>query len=438
MLPRTLVLGALLGWAATGCASPSGATSDSHTKVPPETSGPTAAAGASTAPAHPAVTGPGGGQPAPAAEPAPPPEPPPPPAPELIPPPENQIAKHPTLDDVKKNKWWPFGGTYWRMWGGTLAGSQPKGVSVTSDGRVFLTNTGFHDHENVHRWDPQKLEVIARVDFKGNAVESEIAPDDSVIYVSNFYHQEMLALSTDDLHIVKRFKVGNVPKHFAVSPDGKTLYVSNWSSATVSVVDVAAGKTVDTIKVGKQPRGTALTRDAKKLYVTEFGGNKISVIDVATLQVIKKIDPKCRAPRHAVASRDDKYILATCYGGHEMLVIDRDKDEIIRRVVVGKGPKTVDVSWDGDFAFTANYRDNTMSFIDLHSWEVMTVPLPVWKTSGVTVTHDDSRVYVTGWDSRNLIVIERLQPGVTPGKPSSRQPSGNCERTPHSECFVFP
>jgi YVTN family beta-propeller protein len=174
------------------------------------------------------------------------------------------------------------------------------------------------------------------------------------------------------------------------------------------------------------------------VYVTEFGSNEISVIDTGTLEIIATIDPHCRAPRHAVATRDDKFILATCYGGNEMLVIDRTTDQIVRRVVVGRGPKTVDVSRDGKVAFTADYRDNTLSFIDLATWQTKQIPLPVHKTSGVTVTHDDSRVYVTGWDSRNLIVIERLMPGIAPGKPSPKQASGNCERVPESECRKYP
>ena len=351
----------------------------------------------------------------------------PPPAPlALIAPDEADIVERPRLVDVHKNRWWRFGGTYWRMWGGALAGSQPKGVSVTPDGKVFVTNTGFHDEENVHRWDPATLEVIGKVDFPGNAVESKSSPDGRTLYVSNFYWKEMLALDTDDLSIERRFTVGSVPKDFAISPDGRTLYVSNWDSGTVSVVDVDSGAAVKTIAVGKQPRGTAVTRDGAKLYVTDFGSDEISVIDTATLEETATIDPRCRAPRSAAVTRDDRRVLITCHGGHELLVIDRATDTIERRIAVGRGPKSVDVSFDGHFAFTADYRSNGMSLIDLETWETLQVPLPVYKTSGVTVAHDDGRVYLTGWDSRNLIAIERLQPGVTPGAPSPRQPSGDC------------
>ncbi len=362
-----------------------------------------------------------------------------PPPKKIIVPSADTIAAAPTKKAVKKNKWFAFGGTYFRLWGGTLAGSQPKGVSVTVDGRVFLTNTGFHNHKNVQRWDIDKLKVIKSVSFKGNAVESAVSPDGKLLFVSNFYHEEVLALSTDNLRIKKRYKVGKVPKHLAVAPDGKTFYVSNWESHTTSAVDVKTGKVLRHIKVGKNPRGTAITRDAKKLYVTNFGAGNVMVIDVATLTVIRTIDDRCRAARHAAVTRDDKLVLVTCYGGEDMMVIDRETDKVVRRVKLGRGPKTVVVSQDGKFAYTANYKDNTMSIVDLATWKALTFPVPAWKTSGAAVAPDDRRIYITGWDSRNLLVFERLMPGDVPStKVGPRQPRGKCRRVKKKQCFQFP
>ena len=372
-----------------------------------------------------------------AAEPA---KPVPPPKPKkLIPPAADKIAPKPTKKAIKNNKWFAFGGTYFRMWGGTLAGSQPKGVSVTGDGRVFLTNTGFHNHKNVHQWDVEKLVVIKSINFKGNAVESAVSPDDSTLFVSNFYHREVLALSTDNLRIKKRYKVGKVPKHLAVAPDGKTFYVSNWESHTTTAVDVESGKVLADISVGKNPRGTAITKDGKKIYVTNFGAGNVSVIDVATLSVTKTIEDQCPAARHAAVTRDDKLVLVTCYGGEDMMVVDRTTDKVIRRVTLGRGPKTVVVSKDGKFAYTANYKDNTMSIVDLATWEALTFKIPTWKSSGAAVSPDDARIYITGWDSRNLVVFDRLMPGVTPSdKVGPRQPKGKCRRATKRQCNKFP
>ncbi|HTM20729.1 MAG TPA: hypothetical protein VL172_09485 [Kofleriaceae bacterium] len=332
---------------------------------------------------------------------------------------------------VAKNKWFPFGGTWFRLWGTAFTGSQPKGVSLSADGsRIFVTNTGYHDKKNVDRFDPATLKVVAEANFPGNAVESLVSPKGDVIWVSNFYHKEMLELSTDDLRVTRRFTVEDVPKHFAVSPDVKRLWVANWEKGTVSVVDIASGKQSESIPVGKEPRGTVVTHDGKKVYVTNFGSDSISVIDAAARKVLTTIEtPDCNAPRHADVA-DDERVFVSCYGGKEVIVIDSKTDKVIKKVTVGLGPKTIAISRDQRFAYTADYKGHGFSIIDLSNWKVLVVPLPTYKTSGLAVSPDDSRIYLTGWSARNLMVIDRLQPGAKPDAPLGPQGWGKVCRQP--------
>lgn len=344
------------------------------------------------------------------------------------------LVAAPTLAEIRKNKWVPFAGSYWRLYGGALAGSQPKSVVAARSGAVYVTNTGFHDRENVHRWNTQTLEVEARASFKGNAVEQVLSPDESILYVSNFYHEEVLALDATTLAVKRRFRVGKVPKHMAISRDGATLFASNWDSGTTTIIDIASGKSEE-IAVGVQPRGTAVAGDQTKLYVVNFDSDSISVIDLATRAVVKTLaDVGCDAPRHAAVTRDDRWVLVTCYHERHVVVIDRRTDEVVRKVAVGKGPKTVDVSYDGRFAYTADYTGHSMSVIDLSTWTSQTIPLPVWRASGLAVSADDRHVYVTGWDSRSLVVVDRWLPGDPIAPPSKQQPTGKCLRTGGKGC----
>jgi len=370
---------------------------------------------------------------------APPPDAGPPPPPPITAPPADQVMAEVDEKDVAKGKWWKFGGTYFRVWGTTATGSQPKSVCVSHDGkRVYVTNTGYHDHHNVSRFDPITLKEEAYDKFPGNAIESMVSPDDSVVWVSNFYHKEVLELDGESLEVKRRFSVQGMPKHFDITPDHKTLWISNWASGTTSIVDLASGKAVEHVEVGKQPRGTAVLNSGKKVYVTNFGSHSVSVIDAATHKVIKNIETNCRAPRHADVTADDT-VLVTCYGGHELLVIDSDKDEIVRRLDVGDGPKTVEISKDQRFAYTADYRGGTMSMVDLKTWEVLIVPLPTVKTSGLAVTDDDRRIYATGWSARNLMVIERLMPGDQPVAEHGPMRAGkHCWQMPKSDCSKYP
>jgi YVTN family beta-propeller protein len=218
----------------------------------------------------------------------------------------------------------------------------------------------------------------------------------------------------------------------------RALWVSNWESDTTSLVDLASGETIARVKVGTNPRGTVVTHDGAKVYVTNFGARSITVIDAATQKVTKTIRDACSAPRHAAALADDSLVLVTCYGGRELIAIDTATDTIVRRVRVGDGPKTIAISNDQRFAYTADYRGNTMSIVELATWKSIVIPVPTIKTSGLAVSPDDRRVYLTGWDSMNLLVIERLRPGDDEGELGPKPPRVYCHRVDRDECLQFP
>jgi YVTN family beta-propeller protein len=353
-------------------------------------------------------------------------------------PPSEQIIKTIDLKNVEKNLYVPFGGTYFRLWGGAPTGSQPKGTSVSPDGsKIFVTNFGQNASKNVYRYDPQTLALKAKANFSGNAIESVVSSDGKRLYVSNFDNQEMLELDTETLAINRRIKVENVPKHFALSPDESMMYVSNWGSGTVSFVDLQSGKQVGAVEVGKNPRGTAVTHDGKKLYVANFGSDTVSIVDVETQKEVKLI-ATAHAPRHITISKDDKKVYVSCYGDTKVHVIDTTTDEIERTVEVGLGPKTIELSRDEKFFYTADYRGSTMSIVNTETWETLILPVPTVKSSGLAVSPDDRRVYLTGWDSINLLVFERLLPGDTPTELGPKAPGAICNRATKQECLEFP
>jgi len=354
----------------------------------------------------------------------------------MIPPTGKRLLKKVTLKKLQRNRWFKFADQYYRLWGGRMIGSHPKGVSVTHDGKVFVTNVGFTKRNNVDRFDIPKLKIMYRARFRGGAIESVPSPDGKILYASNFHRKVVTALYTKNLKVKREYKVGTMPKHFAVTKDGRRLYVSNWESNDMHVVDTKTGKTLHHLKLGKNPRGTVLLNDEKKLYVTNFGSRNVMVIDVKTMKVIKTIAQGCKAARHAAVTDDDSMVLVTCYGTRHLLVIDPKTDKVVRKVVVGNGPKTLAISKDQRFVYTADYRGSSMTFVDLKTWKTRVIPLPTWKTSGIAVSPDDKWIYLTGWDSRNLIVMERLMPGEDPKKlkRGPRQPRKKCHRKKLTYC----
>lgn len=356
----------------------------------------------------------------------------------IIPPPKEQIMTKVTLAEVEKNLYVSFGGTYFRLWGGAPTGSQPKGTTVSPDGtKVYTTNFGQDGSKNVYRYDPETLALKAKANFKGNAIESIVTSDNKKIYISNFDFKQMLELDADTLVIKRTFTVESVPKHFAISPDEQTLYVSNWGSGTVSFLDLKTGKIRATVKVGVNPRGTQVTRDGKTLYVANFTSDYLSVIDTETAKEIKQIKTD-KIPRHLAVTNDGAFVFVSCYGAEKVQQIDTSKGEVVRTFNVGRGPKTIELSKDEKFFYTADYKGNSMSIGNIETGEVLVLPIPTVKSSGLAVSPDDRRIYVTGWDSINLLVFERLLPGDTPTKLGPKAPGAICYRPTKKECTTYP
>ncbi|MCX6626331.1 MAG: beta-propeller fold lactonase family protein [Candidatus Solibacter sp.] len=83
---------------------------------------------------------------------------------------------------------------------------------------------------------------------------------------------EVVVFDARSAKIVRRIKVGRVPKGLALSPDGTRLYVANsWSdsisrvSDDVSVVDLAAGMEVKRLAAGRGASYLALSPDGASI-----------------------------------------------------------------------------------------------------------------------------------------------------------------------------
>ena len=352
--------------------------------------------------------------------------------------PPGKLLRKLDRENIKSRRWFRFSDTYFRWWGGAKTGSLPKGVSVSPSGEhVYVTNFGYRNKNNVYRYDPKDLSVQARANYEGLSIESVVSKDGNTVYVSNFKKRRVEALDALTLAVKRLYPVGRLPKHFALTPDEKYLLVSNWMDGKTSVVDTETGETIKRIPVGEHPRGTAVNHAGTKAYVANFRDWSVSLIDTKTWEVTKTIR-SCNRPRHIAISKDDSKVFVSCYTSSLVQVIDGETDKQLRRIRVGRGPKTIELSKDERFAYTADYKNNSLSIIDTNTWKVKVVPAPLWKASGLAVSPDDRRIYLTGFDSVNLVVFERFFPGDAISEPGPDGPSGECRRFNSEACFKFP
>jgi YVTN family beta-propeller protein len=291
----------------------------------------------------------------------------------------------------------------WQVVGRARTGSMPWGASVSPDGRwLYVTHVGNKDHDNVFRYDATSLAVEARADFPGHAVESIVSRDGRRLFVTNSRKGELLVLDASSLRVLDRHPAGRIPKDFRLSPDESRAYVADYGGGVLIEIELAGGKTRK-VAVGRHPRGVALAADGKTVYVTNNGARTLSVVDADRLAVVRTA-PVCPSPRH-VAVGADGAIHVGCLGSARLVVLDPDSLEPVRRVRVGKGPKTVLAT--AELIVSANERDHSLTFVDPRTWASETLPLPARGPCGLALSPDGQRLYVTARGSHELLVLER-------------------------------
>lgn len=287
-------------------------------------------------------------------------------------------------------------------------GSMPKGVSLSPDAkRVFVTNFGQANGKNISVYDAETLAQVAMIDMPGNVVESVLSADGSTIYASNFLRNSVQFVDVKTRKVTREIPAGLHPKILVPSPDGKHLFAANWSGHSVTQIEIASGKALRTLPTtGLNPRGMAMTR-AGVLYVANFNSASIDVFRGPELKDRHTI-PACPIPRHLTLTPDDKLLLVSCYHDSMLHALDVATEKVVHTLHVGSSPKSIEVSRDGRWIWSADYgkETNSVTVVDTEDWTARVFPVPgMDRGSGLTIFPDGKRALVTGWYDDHVYLV---------------------------------
>ena len=287
-------------------------------------------------------------------------------------------------------------------------GSMPKGVSLSPDGKhAYVTNFGQSESHNIDIYDAETLAHEARIDIPGNVVESVLSPDGSTIYASNFLRNSVQFVDLKTRRVTREISVGLHPKILVPSPDNKFLFAANWSGQSVSQIDVETGKVVRTLPTtGLNPRGMAMSR-AGVLYAANFNGASIDIFkgpDYGERHTVSA----CPIPRHLALSPDDSVLFVSCYHDSMLHAVDVATEKVVHTLHVGSSPKSVEVSKDGRWVWSADYgkETNSVTVVDTEDWTARVFVVPgMDHGSGLTIFPDGKHALVTGWWDSHVYLV---------------------------------
>jgi YVTN family beta-propeller protein len=301
-----------------------------------------------------------------------------------------------------------------RILGRAETGSQPKGVTLSPDGRTLLvTNFGQRTGKNIYFYDAATLEKTAQIDLESaNVVESVWAPDGGTVYVSDFRNHQVLFIDPAGHEVRQTVAVDHHPKVLVLNPDGSKLFASCWAHGTVEAIDTAAGTSLGRVRVGSQPRGMAVSPDGTRLWVGNHGSHDVDEVDVATLTVLRHKDLVPRSyPRHALVNRAGDRLYVSSIGKRAVYVLSTETLDIVDVIRVGECPKTIVFSPDERWLYAADYCSRQVSVVDLETLGSRQVDIAdIDQPSGLAINADGTRLWVTGWTSDDLVALEPYEP----------------------------
>ncbi|BBX68226.1 hypothetical protein MPSYJ_16870 [Mycolicibacterium psychrotolerans] len=319
-------------------------------------------------------------------------------------------------------------------------GSRPSAMVVTSDGRLFVANTGGNTVSVINTVTGQRVDANSSIFSKDISVGSApgalaLSANGLWLYVANTGDRTVSVIDTATYKRIDanpsifstRISVGSSPSALAVSSN--RLYVANRGSNTVSVIDTTTNKLVDinpnvsgnqSISVGSAP--SALVSIGKRLYVANRSSNTLSVVNTDTESIVTTIAVGAQPSSLALGTNGRLYVVNT--GSGTVSVINTATNAPApfdpngrgaNPITVGPSPSSVALSPLGDLAYVVNGND-TISVIDTEAFRVIRTEAIDSDPSGdhVIAVTPNGTIYVTDAADRTVRVL-----AITPGSAAS-------------------
>jgi YVTN family beta-propeller protein len=229
--------------------------------------------------------------------------------------------------------------------------------------------------------------------------------------------RSLAIVDPDRLEVVARLEAGDDPHEVVASDDGKLAYISNYGAfatpgQTLTVVDLVARRTLPPGSLGalRAPHGLVLA--GGKVYFTAEGSKAIARYDPPSQQVDWVLGIGQDRTHMLVVARDLDRIFTSNVNSDTITILDRAKggdvsEWTMTQVRVGKGPEGFDVSPDGGELWAANSKDGTVSVVDLAARRVAeTLPLKTTRSNRLKFTPDGKRVLISDLGTGDLLVLD--------------------------------
>ncbi|HEU4723589.1 MAG TPA: YncE family protein [Gemmatimonadaceae bacterium] len=233
--------------------------------------------------------------------------------------------------------------------------------------------------------DLDTFEVVETIDVSPHWGPHGVALDQSrfTLYVTcESNGGEVIAVDTGTSQVTGSVGVrAHGPHWMTLLPDDSKIYTANKEDEFVTVVDVESMSVTGTISTPHGTEQIASAPDSSRVYVTSQRSPHLYVIDTATDAVERVLELEEASGAIAVTPDGSKVVFTsfnfTYWEDAPQLtqgyvqVLHTDGMTLGPRIPVGRFPLNVTTSLGGELAYVSNYKDHTISVVDLERMVVV-------------------------------------------------------------------
>jgi YVTN family beta-propeller protein len=334
-------------------------------------------------------------------------------------------------------------------------GNSPQTVVVNPvTNKIYAPNA---DSNTVTVIDVATNSATATVNVGSQPVLAAVDPVTNRIYITNFADGTVSVIDSANDSVINTLTVGPHPQAVAADPVTKKVYVANpfvslspvTPGNTVSVIDETTETVTATVTVGSSPSGVAVNAATSKVYVPNNADNTVSVINEATNSVTSTVAVGTGPSGIAVNPVTNRiYVANTTFNNAStpgtVSVIDGTTDSVIATPTAGIFPRLIVINQETNKIYVSNSNSGrpfpqggSVTVLDGATNNPTQIDTSTFGSFpwGIAVNPITTNVYVSNFNSRNMMVIDGASNTVTSTLPILGTPlATNCSNAANGSC----
>lgn len=251
-------------------------------------------------------------------------------------------------------------------------GKEPHHLYLTPDEKSIIVANALGD--TLTFVDPRTAQIQRTVRGIVDPYHLRFSPDMKwlITAANRLNHIDFYRWDGKDLTLVQRVATSRTPSHLWIDSRSTTVYSTMQDSDELVAIDIATQGVKWRIKTGAMPADVYGSSDDKRVFVGLTGSDSVEVFDVSGREPISIKKIKTGNGAHAFrAAGDGRHLYVSNRVANTISKIDMATYQVVDSYPVPGGPDCMEVSADGRFIYVSSRWARKLSVVDTHAKKVV-------------------------------------------------------------------